>query len=83
MKLKPQSPLTFSWLILCKRSNLHYLLTAIAIATLFPALDIVKFPWKWEWATYLSAYTMLALQSVMVAAVLYSIHSPGKILAIT
>lgn len=79
---KLQNQITGIWSFLCKRENLHYLITAIAVVTLFPALEIAKFPGKWNWLDYFGAYTILALQSVMVAAVLYFIQSPNKIRSI-
>jgi hypothetical protein len=82
MKNKLQTMLAVNCSFLCKRSNLHYVLAIIAVAALFPALDIANYPRKWDWATYLGLYTILVFQSSMVAALLYSIQSPRRIFTI-
>ncbi len=53
--------------------NIHFVLTAIAIAALVPAVYCVQFPLKWDLAAQFSAFTMLGFESVMVAATLYAI----------
>jgi hypothetical protein len=78
MKLRPENSLTDTWSRIDWRCDFHYLLTALAIVTLFPALNIAKFPLRWDWTTYWAAYLILAFRSGMVAAVLYVISYPGK-----
>jgi len=60
--------------------NIHFVLTAIAIAALVPAVYCVQFPLRWDLADQFSAFCMLGFESVMVAATLYAIHSPSKTL---
>jgi len=77
-----QSLLSSTWSYLFKPRNLHFLITAIAIVSLFPALELVKFPFKWNWLGYFGGYTVIALKAIVAAVVLYLIQSPDKVLTI-
>jgi hypothetical protein len=61
------------------RSNSHYLVTAVLLATLLPLLKLARFPIRWDNTAIMAAYLGGSLQSVVLAALLYAISYPTRI----
>lgn len=57
----------------------HLLPTAILLVLLVPALRRVGFPLVWDWGALLASFAWLALQSIAVAAVFYTIQYPREV----
>lgn len=64
---------------LIRHPIIHLAPTALLLAILVPALRRVGFPLVWDWAGLLASFAWLALQSIAIAAVLYTIQAPREI----
>jgi hypothetical protein len=68
------------WQPILAPENLHFFLTGVALVFLIPILHRVHLPLRWDLDQMLNSYIILAVQSAVLATVLYSIQNPKELL---
>lgn len=68
------------WQSILAPENLHFVLTGAAVAFLIPILHRVHLPVRWDLDQMLNSYIILAVQSAVLATVLYAIQNPKELL---